>query len=90
MLGSNWKGRVGGVGGMLSGLAAMIHGLSCVAVSLSTGDPMTNCFNEIMTGASAFSLGLAAFGIRQAVGSVAVAVNVPGATAAEGKPPVGG
>lgn len=57
-LGTNWKGKAGGVGAMLTALAGLL------------GDVASGNFSveKAMGYVSVFSLGLAAFGIRSAIG----------------------
>ena len=57
-LGNNWKGKAGGVGAMLTALASLVNDVSNGAFSME----------KTMGYFSLFSLGLAAFGIRSAIG----------------------
>ena len=57
-MGQNWKGKVGGIGAMLAGVAGLL-------TEFSTG---TLSVEKIMVYVAAISGGLSLFGIRQAIG----------------------
>lgn len=55
---TGWKGKVGGIGAMLGAVAGLLN--DCVTGTLT--------IDKLTTYAGMFSLGLAAFGIRDAIG----------------------
>lgn len=68
-LGENWKGKAGGIALMLTGTAAIIHGIVCGIENLSSGN-LNQCTTGLYEGVLQFAAGLGLFGIREAIGKV--------------------
>jgi hypothetical protein len=71
MLGTNWKGKAGAIGVMLTGVAGMLTGAGCIAQHLVVEGNLgqwDRCWELLAGGFATFSAGLAAYGIRDAMG----------------------